>query len=115
MYKDRTKLTNFCSLFIVMQVSLAEVANKTEFAELNANEITMVDSAPLLSDANGDSFALLGESCSDANSVDELRKLKLRFETWKKDYKSQLHKTKATFQKLGMSKVKKSGKKWWER
>ncbi|KAK1401219.1 hypothetical protein POM88_000824 [Heracleum sosnowskyi] len=98
-----------------IQVSLAEVASKTQSAEKNANEITMVDSAPLLCDANGDSFSFLGESGSDENSVDELRKLKLRFETWKKDYKSQLHKTKATFQKLGTSKVKKSSKKWWER
>lgn len=98
-----------------MQVSLAEVASKTQSAGKNANEITMVDSAPLLSDGNGDSFSFLGESGSDANSVDELRKLKLRFETWKKDYKSQLHKTKATFQKLGTSKVKKISMKWWER
>ncbi|KAL8155076.1 myosin-3-like [Apium graveolens] len=98
-----------------IQVSLAEVASKTQSAEKNANEITMVDSAPLLCDANGGSFSFFGESGSDENSVDELRKLKLQFETWKKDYKSQLHKTKATFQKLGTSKVKKSSKKWWER
>ncbi|KAL1802603.1 hypothetical protein ACET3Z_031250 [Daucus carota] len=98
-----------------IQVSLAEVASKPQSAEKSENEITIVDSAPMLCDANGDSFSFLGESGSDANSIYELRKLKLRFETWKKDYKSQLHKTKETFQKLGTSKVKKSSKKWWER
>ncbi|WOH14653.1 hypothetical protein DCAR_0934173 [Daucus carota subsp. sativus] len=102
-------LTNY------VHVSLAEVASKPQSVERSENEITIVDSAPMLCDANGDSFSFLGESGSDANSIYELRKLKLRFETWKKDYKSQLYKTKETFQKLGTSKVKKSSKKWWER
>ncbi|KAG5551198.1 hypothetical protein RHGRI_009582 [Rhododendron griersonianum] len=44
---------------------------------------------------------------------EELRKLKLRFETWKKEYKSRLREMKAKIHKLGHSEVEKSRRKWW--
>lgn len=44
---------------------------------------------------------------------EELRKLKLRFETWKKGYKSRLREMKAKIHKLGHSEVEKSRRKWW--
>ncbi|KAK3199233.1 hypothetical protein Dsin_022648 [Dipteronia sinensis] len=43
----------------------------------------------------------------------ELRKLKVRFETWKKDYKTRLRETKGRLHKLGHSEVEKSRRKWW--
>uniref|UniRef100_A0A5B7A9V3 Putative myosin-2 n=1 Tax=Davidia involucrata TaxID=16924 RepID=A0A5B7A9V3_DAVIN len=46
-------------------------------------------------------------------SVEELRKLKLRFQTWKKDYKVRLRETKAKLIKLGHSEVDKNSRKWW--
>ena len=46
---------------------------------------------------------------------DELRKLKLRFELWKKDYRARLHEIKATLLKLGRSETKNSRTKWWGR
>lgn len=44
---------------------------------------------------------------------EELRKLKLKFKTWKKDYKTRLQETTTMLQKLGHSEAKKSTKKWW--
>ncbi|KAL6975368.1 hypothetical protein U1Q18_024163 [Sarracenia purpurea var. burkii] len=44
---------------------------------------------------------------------EELRKLKLRFQTWKKEYKSRLREAKAKLHKLGHSEVEKSHRKWW--
>ncbi|KAF7112158.1 hypothetical protein RHSIM_RhsimUnG0258700 [Rhododendron simsii] len=44
---------------------------------------------------------------------EDLRKLKLRFETWKKEYKSRLREMKAKIHKLGHSEVEKSRRKWW--
>ncbi|KAI8557739.1 hypothetical protein RHMOL_Rhmol04G0033200 [Rhododendron molle] len=44
---------------------------------------------------------------------EDLRKLKLRFEIWKKEYKSRLREMKAKIHKLGHSEVEKSRRKWW--
>ncbi|THG22940.1 hypothetical protein TEA_019557 [Camellia sinensis var. sinensis] len=44
--------------------------------------------------------------------IDELRKLKLRFETWKKEYKSRLRETKARLLKRHPE-VEKSLRNWW--
>nr|DAD45890.1 TPA_asm: hypothetical protein HUJ06_004120 [Nelumbo nucifera] len=41
------------------------------------------------------------------------RRLKLRFKTWKKEYKLKLRETKATLHKLGNSEVEKTRRKWW--
>lgn len=51
-----------------------------------------------------------GQSASNVNSDEELRKLKLRFEMWKKEYKVRLRETKAKVHKLGHSEVR---RKWW--
>ncbi|GMY31655.1 myosin-2 [Fagus crenata] len=50
-----------------------------------------------------------GQSAS-VNSDDELRKLKFRFETWKKEYKIRLRDTKAKLHKHGHSEGR---RKWW--
>ncbi|KAK7244386.1 hypothetical protein RIF29_39207 [Crotalaria pallida] len=49
------------------------------------------------------------------NSIEEYRKLKHRFEVWKKDYKIRLREAKARIQKIGNSEVEKSRRKWWEK
>ena len=51
-----------------------------------------------------------GQVGSNMNPDDELRKLKDRFATWKKDYKSRLKETKVNLQKVG---EEKSRKRWW--
>uniref|UniRef100_A0A453BB23 Myosin-2 n=1 Tax=Aegilops tauschii subsp. strangulata TaxID=200361 RepID=A0A453BB23_AEGTS len=53
-----------------------------------------------------------GQIGSNMNPDDELRKLKDRFATWKKDYKSRLKETKVNLQKVG-SHDEKSRKRWW--
>ena len=47
------------------------------------------------------------------NSYEELRKLKHRFEGWKKEYKVRLRETKVRLHKLGNSEMEKSRRKWW--
>ncbi|KAF0906007.1 hypothetical protein E2562_009024 [Oryza meyeriana var. granulata] len=51
-----------------------------------------------------------GQVGSNMNPDDELRKLKDRFATWKKDYKSRLKETKVNLQKVGNHE---SRKRWW--
>ncbi|XP_031407548.1 myosin-2 isoform X2 [Punica granatum] len=48
----------------------------------------------------------------NANPEEELRKLKARFESWKKDYKVRLRETKVRLHKLGHSDADKR-RKWW--
>ncbi|CAA3005887.1 myosin-1-like isoform X2 [Olea europaea subsp. europaea] len=45
----------------------------------------------------------------------ELRKLKLRFTAWKKDFKIRLWEAERTFKKLGHLETEKGQKRWWER
>ncbi|KAL6657794.1 hypothetical protein ACP70R_005574 [Stipagrostis hirtigluma subsp. patula] len=52
-----------------------------------------------------------GQIGSNMNPDEELRKLKDRFATWKKDYKSRLKETKVNLQKVGND--EKSRKRWW--
>ncbi|KAF9611830.1 hypothetical protein IFM89_035815 [Coptis chinensis] len=54
-----------------------------------------------------------GQSASTLNPTDELRKLRLNFEAWKKDYKTKLRETKAALQKLGNAESNRTRKKWW--
>ncbi|KAL5548017.1 hypothetical protein UlMin_003248 [Ulmus minor] len=54
-----------------------------------------------------------GQSASNMNSDDELRKLRIRFESWKKEYKIRLRDTKAKLHKLGNLESEKSRRKWW--
>ncbi|XP_014493730.1 myosin-2 isoform X3 [Vigna radiata var. radiata] len=49
--------------------------------------------------------------CANKNSVEELRKLKQRFEGWKKQYKIRLRETKA---RLYKSESEKSWRAWWK-
>lgn len=49
---------------------------------------------------------------ANTNSVEELRKLKHRFEGWKKEYKARLRETKARLTKLGNSEMEKR-RRWW--
>ncbi|XVF18987.1 hypothetical protein REPUB_Repub11eG0071900 [Reevesia pubescens] len=55
----------------------------------------------------------VGQSASNMNPNDELRRLKLRFETWKKDYKMRLKETKARLHKRGHPESEKTRRKWW--
>jgi myosin-5 len=56
-----------------------------------------------------------GQSASNMNPDEELRRLKLKFETWKKDYKVRLRETKARLHKLGHGEVDRNRRKWWRR
>ncbi|KAI4322882.1 hypothetical protein L6164_022533 [Bauhinia variegata] len=56
-----------------------------------------------------------GHSSGFMNPVEELRKLKQRFEGWKKDYKVRLRETKVRLTKVGNSDVEKSRRKWWDK
>lgn len=53
-----------------------------------------------------------GQPSSNMNH-DELKKLKQRFEAWKKDYKVRLRETKARLHKLGHSEGERIRRKWW--
>lgn len=48
-----------------------------------------------------------------ANPNEELRSLKHRFETWKRDFKARLRETRAKLQKLGLSDAEKHRRRWW--
>eukprot|EP01018_Ginkgo_biloba_P021923 Gb_03454 [translate_table: standard] len=56
-----------------------------------------------------------GQTEANLNPEEELRKLKQRFDLWKKDFKVRLRETKGILQKLGNvdSFVEKTKKKWW--
>ncbi|XP_038685898.1 myosin-2 [Tripterygium wilfordii] len=53
------------------------------------------------------------QSGSHMTPDEELRKLKFRFETWKKEYKVRLRETKARLHKMGHADADKSRRKWW--
>ncbi|XP_015065197.1 myosin-1-like isoform X2 [Solanum pennellii] len=53
-----------------------------------------------------------GEEASALRPNDELQKLKIRFEAWKKDYKNKLREAKATMKQLGHSERGKGSKIW---
>ncbi|MBA0864226.1 hypothetical protein Goshw_000771 [Gossypium schwendimanii] len=53
------------------------------------------------------------QQASNMNPDDELRTLRLRFETWKKDYKLRLKEAKARLHKRGHPESDKSRRKWW--
>ncbi|XP_022753232.1 myosin-2-like isoform X2 [Durio zibethinus] len=66
---------------------------------------------------DGDAKSLIdirtAQPASNMNPNDELRRLKLRFETWKKDYKMRLKETKAKLHKRGHPESDKARRKWW--
>ncbi|TYJ38947.1 hypothetical protein E1A91_A04G030200v1 [Gossypium mustelinum] len=53
------------------------------------------------------------QQASNMNPEDELRTLRLRFETWKKDYKLRLKAAKARLHKRGHPESDKARRKWW--
>ncbi|KAE8681064.1 myosin-2-like isoform X6 [Hibiscus syriacus] len=55
------------------------------------------------------------QPASNVNPDDELRRLKHRFETWKKDFKMRLKETKARLHKRGHQESERSRRKWWEK
>ncbi|KAK6124425.1 hypothetical protein DH2020_041845 [Rehmannia glutinosa] len=55
------------------------------------------------------------QCCHKLHPLDELRKLKLRFKAWKKDYKNKLRDAQSMFKKLGNSETVKGQKSWWGR
>ncbi|KAJ8466238.1 hypothetical protein OPV22_028790 [Ensete ventricosum] len=65
------------------------------------------DDARVLSEVNS------GQSGSVAKSFEELQKLIVRYEAWKKEYKVRLHDAKASLLKLGKSEGEKSRRRWW--
>lgn len=60
-----------------------------------------------------DAKALIYSNQTDSSPEDELRKLKMRFEIWKKEYKGRLRETKGILQKLGNAEAERRGRKWW--
>lgn len=55
------------------------------------------------------------ELASNASPDEELRKLKVRFESWKKEYKVRLRETKVRLRKRGHLDADKGRRKWWGR
>ncbi|KAK8527352.1 hypothetical protein V6N13_085188 [Hibiscus sabdariffa] len=52
---------------------------------------------------------------SNVSPDDELRRLKRRFETWKREFKMRLKETKARLHKRGRQESDKTRRKWWEK
>ncbi|CAN6453397.1 unnamed protein product [Victoria cruziana] len=75
--------------------------------ELEHRKKAFEDDVNLLADLKSN------QSDSNINPDDELRKLKMRFSTWKKDYKTRLRETKLMLQKMGNADGEKLRRKWW--
>ncbi|KAM1101126.1 hypothetical protein ACFX13_007651 [Malus domestica] len=54
-----------------------------------------------------------GQSAANMNPEEDLRKLKHRFESWKKEYKARLRETKTKLHKIWHSEEEKRQRKWW--
>ncbi|XVF70406.1 hypothetical protein PTKIN_Ptkin11bG0159000 [Pterospermum kingtungense] len=75
--------------------------------EFELRKQTFDDDAKSLIDIRG------AQPASNMNPDDELRRLKQRFETWKKDYKMRLKETKARLHKRVHPESDKARRKWW--
>ncbi|OMP04597.1 IQ motif, EF-hand binding site [Corchorus olitorius] len=64
-------------------------------------------------DAKSLSEVRTAQPTSNMNPGDELRRLKLRFETWKKEYKTRLREAKAKLLKRGHQESERVRRKWW--
>ncbi|KAG8658067.1 hypothetical protein MANES_03G116600v8 [Manihot esculenta] len=60
-----------------------------------------------------DAKALNDTKAAQPASDAEFRKLKLRFETWKKEYKARLQETRTRLSKLGNGDIERRTRKWW--
>ncbi|XP_060200404.1 myosin-2-like isoform X3 [Lycium barbarum] len=56
---------------------------------------------------------LKSEQLHSTNPAEDFRRLRHRFEEWKKDYKARLKETKAKVNKLGYSESEKTRRNWW--
>ncbi|KAJ8534476.1 hypothetical protein K7X08_016204 [Anisodus acutangulus] len=56
---------------------------------------------------------LKSEQLRSTNPAEDFRRLRHRFEEWKKDYKARLKETKAKVHKLGYSESEKTRRTWW--
>lgn len=54
-----------------------------------------------------------GQAGANLNPDEEYRKIKVRFEAWKKEYKARLRETKTKVHKHGHFEVDKIRRKWW--
>lgn len=75
--------------------------------EFEQRKLTFEDEAKAVIEVNP------GHSPS-ANPDEELRSLKHRFDTWKKEYKVRLRETKARLPKHGLTDAEKIRRKWWK-
>lgn len=93
---------------------IAEVANGSGLNPLNCLAKEFEQRRQVFDD---DARALFdvraSQRTSGMNSYDELRRLKMRFEVWKKEYKMRLKETRAALHKLGHSDAEKHRRKWW--
>ncbi|KAJ1381655.1 P-loop containing nucleoside triphosphate hydrolase [Sesbania bispinosa] len=114
---SRTPRTPGASTPLKYSSSLSEVATRRDangtlptvnnlMKEFEQSRQTFDDDAKALIEVK------TGQSAS-TNSIEELRRLKHRFEGWKKEYKLRLRETKARLYKLGNSEMDKSRRKWW--
>ncbi|XP_047333889.1 myosin-2-like [Impatiens glandulifera] len=62
-----------------------------------------------------DEAKAINNNMASRHPDDEFRKLKLRFEMWKKDYKTRLKETKVKFHRVAHSDTEKGRRKWWKR
>ncbi|XP_042064590.1 myosin-2-like isoform X1 [Salvia splendens] len=65
--------------------------------------------------AFSDAVAEVESDQAPAHTIEEFRRLRDRFEAWKKDYKARLKKAKAKVYKLGRIEAEKHRMKWWGR
>ncbi|GER53034.1 myosin-like protein [Striga asiatica] len=96
-------------------------ANKNQASERNCPDfiITSHDGQRelLINEEDIDQINEIGlmQGCSILHPQDKLRKLKLKFKSWKKDYKIKLRDTRTMLKKLESSKTAKGEKTWWGR
>ncbi|XP_047308998.1 myosin-2-like [Impatiens glandulifera] len=87
----------------------------TEEEEKDNRQLGSCDSFNMYFRMNGGDHQKKKEKGDDGRlrADDELKKLKVRYEEWKKDYKIKLKETKTVLQKLGQPEKKTIMKKWW--
>lgn len=78
--------------------------------EFELRKQTFDEDAQTLGQEGHEPSGLLAQS---SNPDEELRKLKARFKSWKRDYKGRLRDTRVRLHKLGHSEADKRRRKWW--
>ncbi|XP_022139435.1 myosin-2 [Momordica charantia] len=90
-----------------MNGTVAAVNNLVK--EFEQKRTTFDDDAKALAEAKSGQ----AQTGANVNPDEEYRKVKVRFEAWKKEYKARLRETKAKVHKNGHSEVEKLRRKWW--